>query len=200
MRRIVDQLRPVDATPSSFSVHRPGNPKNPFGLRRLTISASCSYMPGTSITSFGIAIGNTGSRFGLPSRNSTYSLTVRSSTSGPKGAAPIIRSRYGSVRNAIPGSAPSSGRTFFTIRSRSGPSAPGASKTTLPLAITVRAFVAPAAVNAFCRSVIFTSPRPPTFTARRNATCVTTIQGPPEGGHDELSDATSDTHPATARH
>src|SRR5688572_33166121 len=44
---------------------------------------------------------------------------------------------------------------------------------TFPLAITVRTFVAPAVANAFCRSVILTRPRPPTLTARRNATCVT---------------------------
>src|SRR5678816_3741363 len=43
---------------------------------------------------------------------------------------------------------------------------------TFPLAMTVRTFFAPAAVNAFCRSAILTNPLPPTLTARRNATCV----------------------------
>ena len=93
MRTTVVQLRAVDATPSSFSVHRPGNPYIPFGFRRLITSASCLCIAGTSMTSFGIVIGNAGSDFGLPLRNSTYSLMRVSLTSTPNGAVSMRRSR-----------------------------------------------------------------------------------------------------------
>ena len=49
---------------------------------------------------------------------------------------------------------------------------------TLPLAIIVRAFFAPAATKACCRSVIFTTPRPPTLSRARTPRGSRTSPGP----------------------
>jgi hypothetical protein len=149
----------------------PGKPYIPLGFRRLTTQQSRAATWTMSILSFDSVSGSRGRSAGTSARNRMYRLMLvgASTAANPPRRSSVAISA--ALLTITTGSAPNTAFSRRRARATIVSARPGAaSNSTLPLAMNVRTWPPPARAKASLSASFRTSPRPPTFTARRSAT------------------------------